>query len=304
MKSNIGSVIVTFNRLEKLKKTLRCYDKQNMQPKYIIVVNNASTDGTKEYLSELLSKTTQYKKIVINLDDNIGGSGGFYEGQKVALKEDADWIMLADDDAYPDENYISTMQEYIERNDSLDVSVICGRVFQLGTFVNQHRARIKYRIGSFVDAVKKDEYNKSLFECDVVSYVGPVIKKEALNRVGLVNKDYFILYDDTEHSLRLRSVGKLICITKTSIYHDTVEASKAPTWKSYYEYRNQINLTKNYLNNYCALLFLILFSKALLCPLRGRSITDVITRVVAIKDGLLGNMGKKNKYVPGRKNEK
>lgn len=35
-------------------------------------------------------KTTQYKKIVINLDDNIGGSGGFYEGQKVALKEDAD----------------------------------------------------------------------------------------------------------------------------------------------------------------------------------------------------------------------
>lgn len=37
--------------------------------------------------------------------------------------------MLADDDAYPDENYISTMQEYIERNDSLDVSVICGRVF-------------------------------------------------------------------------------------------------------------------------------------------------------------------------------
>ncbi len=52
MISDIGAVIVTFNRLEKLKKALASYEKQTLLPEYIIVVDNASNDGTKEYLEE------------------------------------------------------------------------------------------------------------------------------------------------------------------------------------------------------------------------------------------------------------
>ena len=51
-KSDIGCVIVTFNRLEKLKKTLNIYARQSLLPLYLIVVNNASTDGTDKYLEE------------------------------------------------------------------------------------------------------------------------------------------------------------------------------------------------------------------------------------------------------------
>ena len=40
MKSNIGIVIVTYNRLEKLKHTLNTYENQSLLPQYIIVVNN------------------------------------------------------------------------------------------------------------------------------------------------------------------------------------------------------------------------------------------------------------------------
>ena len=49
---NFGVVLVTYNRLDKLKIALECYEKQSYLPKNIIVVNNASTDGTKEYLDE------------------------------------------------------------------------------------------------------------------------------------------------------------------------------------------------------------------------------------------------------------
>lgn len=45
-------VVVTYNRLDKLKKSLSSYDNQVRKPYYMIIVDNASTDGTAEWLSK------------------------------------------------------------------------------------------------------------------------------------------------------------------------------------------------------------------------------------------------------------
>ena len=74
----IAAVIVTYNRLDMLKEVLDAFDNQIKQPDYLIVVNNASTDNTSEFL-ELWSKRGSMSKIVITTSENIGGSGGFYE---------------------------------------------------------------------------------------------------------------------------------------------------------------------------------------------------------------------------------
>lgn len=49
---NICVVIVTYNRLNKLQKALQSYESQTCPPHCIIVVNNNSTDGTHDYLSQ------------------------------------------------------------------------------------------------------------------------------------------------------------------------------------------------------------------------------------------------------------
>ena len=46
----IGVVIVTYNRKEKLRKAIQCYEEQEYKPRFIVVVDNNSTDGTKEFL--------------------------------------------------------------------------------------------------------------------------------------------------------------------------------------------------------------------------------------------------------------
>lgn len=106
MISPIGVVIVTYNRKEKLKKALKAYDQQIFLPCEIIVVNNASTDGTNEILDRWKSENSIYSKVVIDSKYNVGGSGGFYLGEKRALHDNISWIMIADDDAYPDTDYI------------------------------------------------------------------------------------------------------------------------------------------------------------------------------------------------------
>ena len=62
----IAVVLVTFNRLKNLKVTLDKYVNQNKLPKYIVVVDNASTDGTREYLNEWKKKNIQgiEKKVI------------------------------------------------------------------------------------------------------------------------------------------------------------------------------------------------------------------------------------------------
>ena len=68
LKNNkIGCVVVTFNRLEKLKKALAAYEKQEMQPVYLIVVDNASTDGTDEFLRQWKMEDSKVKRYVLSL---------------------------------------------------------------------------------------------------------------------------------------------------------------------------------------------------------------------------------------------
>lgn len=81
----IGVIIVTYNRLEELKIALDRSEKQSLLPDSILIVNNASNDGTKEWLTEWKDTQSTFLKYVINLHHNLGGSGGFYFGQKIAL---------------------------------------------------------------------------------------------------------------------------------------------------------------------------------------------------------------------------
>ena len=79
------SVIVTYNRLKKLKNTLAAYENQITHPYELIVVDNFSNDGTSDYLKQWVTIPSKYKKKVKLLDENQGGSGGFYVGEKEAF---------------------------------------------------------------------------------------------------------------------------------------------------------------------------------------------------------------------------
>ena len=89
----IIAVVVTYNRLELLKRSMDCL-RQNKPLSAIIVVNNGSTDGTREWLDKQDDLTVIHQS-------NVGGSGGFYTGIEAAYAQNADWIWCMDDDVFP-----------------------------------------------------------------------------------------------------------------------------------------------------------------------------------------------------------
>jgi len=70
---NIGCVIVTYNRLSMLRKALQAYEALVVKPMYILVVDNHSQDGTREYLEAWQHEKVDYQKIVVTLGENLGG---------------------------------------------------------------------------------------------------------------------------------------------------------------------------------------------------------------------------------------
>lgn len=300
--ADIGVVIVTFNRLEKLIKTLQAYTDQTVSPAYIVVVNNASSDGTAAYLETWASKKELFKKYVLNLPKNVGGSGGFQAGEEKALSLEAQWVMIADDDAYPEPDYIEGMQTYIDQHDTSNVSVVCGKVFQEGSFFNSHRCRMKSPwFISFHKNLSEEDYKKEVVEFDFVSYVGCVISVDKMRKVGPVIGEYFIWHDDYEHSLRLSAVGRLLLIPKFTIIHDCDAEHVELSWKTYYGWRNFIDIYKRHFKLQFLFIVALFFCKTCLLPLKGNRWTEMKLRFTAIKDGLLGNLGINDTYRPGWK---
>lgn len=300
---NIGVVVVTFNRCEKLKKALKSYDDQINKPKYIIVVNNKSTDDTEDYLNNWKEQDNGIDKYVVNLDENMGGSGGFYVGLKKSLELDAEWIWVADDDAYPKNDCLFKIDKFLEgkSNEEIEnISAVCGVVRNADNSIDfDHRRRVKINAVSVKEeAVSASEYEKEIFELDMLSYVGSAISKKVMEKVGITEKDYFIHFDDSEHGYRLSRVGKIICLTDVEITHDVMPAvTNEISWKVYYAERNRLFfLKKHFKNRY----FWLAYIKAKISSkTKSKSMQEIINAY--LEDAKNNKQGIHSVYKPGWK---
>ena len=245
---NFGVVLVTYNRLDKLKIALECYEKQSYLPKNIIVVNNASTDGTKEYLDEWKKKKSEISKRVINLKQNTGGSGGFHAGLKDSLKLNLDYVWVSDDDAFPQDDCFEIANKFLNEHKDENISAICGTVLNRGKIDIVHRRNLK-KCGCFLvqTFIPKSKYQQDYFKLNLFTYVGTFISIKKMREVGVTKESYFIYCDDTEHSYRMSTVGNIYCIPKIQIVHDGPlnNGKDGVNWKLYYGIRNSIDFVKN-----------------------------------------------------------
>ena len=87
----ILAIIVTYNRKEDLENCISSLQEQSVHDFDILVVNNGSSDGTKEYLDNK-------NGIIVIHQENLGGAGGFHAGMKYMMEHDYEWLWMMDDD--------------------------------------------------------------------------------------------------------------------------------------------------------------------------------------------------------------
>lgn len=300
----ISVVLVTFNRLDCLKKSLEKFEKQILPPIRLIVVNNKSTDGTEEFLDEWKNIKISFEKIVITTEKNLGGAGGFATGLRKAIEySDAEWIWLSDDDAFVAENTLKNLDAVYNRHlSSKNVSAVFTSVVNDGSYDLNHRRKVeKGLFGVKFQPISAKEYEEEYFKLDQGSYVGMLVKTELVKKYGVTREDFFIYYDDTEHCERLRNYGDLYCIPSAKTFHG-VAANTEFNWKSYYGLRNSTILIKEYYGNYAVMIHVLKRYLKEVSPFNRRNSKRVKNMLKAgLIDGLKGEQGLHELYKPGWK---
>lgn len=304
---DFSCVIVTYDRLNKLKQTLRYYDALEFFPKNVIIVDNASNIDTKVYLDNWQNKKGNFNKFVIHLPQNIGGSGGFHVGMKKAMQLVPDWIFVGDDDAYPKADCFKIINNFFKKNKNFtekNIAAVCTSVYEENQVSKSHRRVIK-NYGLFIKDmnVDEDKYSLEQFELDLFSYVGAAIRKDILFKVGLPEKDFFIYYDDTEHSIRVRSEGKVYCIPKAIMYHDVKKRKEVVEidWRKFYSIRNKLVCYKLRFGMPAYSFALVEICKAFIKIGLNHNAVEFRLRISAIIDGIKMKMGVHPLYKPGWK---
>ena len=237
----IIAVVVTYNRLALLQRTIAALKAQTRPLDAIVVVNNGATDGTAEWLEA-------QQALTVFTQDNVGGSGGFARGIAEAYALGADRIWCMDDDVFPRENCLETLLNVAEQHDKL--GIVCPHRLMSGkTFVGE--AKTLNLTNPFCDMHNDMLTAQELESNETVSIVGmafegPLIRKEVVEKIGLPNKELFILYDDTDYSYRTVLAGYKVVVardalmdkydfqSKTSYREDKIKNK----WKLAYHIRN------------------------------------------------------------------
>ena len=298
MNNSIIAVVVTYNRKDDLALNLDALYHQSYPLDMIVVVNNCSSDGTKDFLEKESKQRDNLK--VINMKKNVGGAGGFYEGTRQAYLKNADYIWLMDDDGRPLDKY--SLERLVLHTQEIKAE---NPLIMINSMVTYDSETMSFGL---IDGLYTIEETLSQATNDIIPnrinpFNGTLVSSELVKKIGFPNKDFFIKGDEFDYMCRAQSVGAYIATVCTSrFFHPKVvmETKKilgktlichieAP-WKEYYRARNYTYMYKNNSNYFKC--FKSFIQRSLDALLLAHKKTETIKMIYkGFLDGIRENMG-------------
>ena len=234
--NNIVAVIVTYNRIDMLRQCIQHVQAQTVLCD-ILIIDNASTDGTEVFVQQLVDTRIHY----YNTGENLGGAGGFNMGMKLAVERGYDYVWIMDDDCLPQNN---ALEKLIDANNILDGKY--GWLSSKCLWIDGSICAMNVQRDTPYTDIK--DFSKSMITAEMASFVSLFLKADTIQKYGLPIKDFFIWTDDWEYTRRISRRLPCYVVTDSQVIHAmktntvvniaTDSRERLPRYK--YFYRNDV----------------------------------------------------------------
>ena len=214
--NTIFAVVLTYNRKDLLKKCLDAIYAQNRPCDGVIVVDNASTDGTE---AMLLQEKYPFLKVYV-LSENIGASGGFNAGFRIAYKNGADFVWMMDDDVIPDPDALLQLEQanaLLDR-EGIDHSYLLSTAYtEKGLITNSPHLDDRVNRVNYQNWPLTLQYG--IVPVRRATFVSILVPRSTLREHGLPLASMFIWGEDSEYTLRITEKNPGFVVGRSKVQH-------------------------------------------------------------------------------------
>lgn len=238
----IVAVVVTFNRRALLERLLGVLTTTPRLAE-IVVVDNASTDGTGEWLAALPDEGVPVH--AVTLERNKGGAGGFHEGLRLAMERGADLAWLMDDDGVPQPGCLDLLLQHDA--DFWGPAVLAEQDPTRLCFPIRLPGRAQV-VHAMADAEAEAAKHGGVLHDIVIPFNGVLVTRDLVERIGLPREEFFIWGDDHEYRLRAEKAGaRILTVVDAHFLHPATDDLGTPMAFG----RTTYNHTPSDLKHYC-----------------------------------------------------
>ncbi len=233
--TSVVAVVVTWNRRGLLEESLSAVRSQTHPLAAVVVVDNASTDGTDAFLD------AQTGLDVVRLQQNTGGAGGFAVGIEQALTHEPDLVWLLDDDTVPLPGAAAALVRAWRQYDGPRPAVLASKV--VWTDGREHPMNTPRRKPRASRAEIAYAQRVGAVPVRSASFVSIMCDAGLVRSRGLPIADYFLWNDDFEYSTRLIRGGVGLHVPASEVVHKTRAFGSTdvdPGERFFYEVRNKV----------------------------------------------------------------
>jgi GT2 family glycosyltransferase len=207
--------IHTMNDAAVIEQLLEGLRRQTQPLDAILIVDNASTDGT-------LDRAFPENVTTIRNPENLGTSGTVRMGFAHALEHGFDWVWIFDADSVPEPDALEKLLAFFERLPREQRGQVCflaGRPLTETGEIKQAPIRLEGSWGmTYVPVASAEEFT----QCDCILWSGSLYRTAAIARIGLPSADYVLDAAELEYGYRARQLGFTSYVVHNSITHHDV----------------------------------------------------------------------------------
>ncbi|OGN00460.1 MAG: hypothetical protein A3B91_04435 [Candidatus Yanofskybacteria bacterium RIFCSPHIGHO2_02_FULL_41_29] len=226
----LSIITINYNGSENTLKLLKSLKEQSDQDFQVIVVDNASERAD---FNRLESLTRGALVRIVRNDQNLGFSGGNNVGIQQAFRGGSDWVLLLNNDTWVEGGFIASLGPILSAREGIvGLSVAEGN-----EVVN--RGVLEWLRPTLEHIYSQDEDSKGYY----INGAAMAISKEAFDKIGGFDENYFLYFEDTDYSVRAKKASVKVSFIKEPEVNHSISATTKKLGSPLllrYHYRNAL----------------------------------------------------------------